>query len=465
MARGQGGTLSGFTPLSTPNAPTGLSVSTSIGSATVSFEPPADTGDGAITSFIVTAIDESTGESTGATGSASPITVSPPAGGTFKVRAQAVNNFGPGRLTEFDTGNVVFSGVELYAWGNGVNGQLGDGTTVSKSSPVQIGALITWGQVSAGGDNGTMSAVKLDGTLWAWGRNNNGNLGQNDTVNRSSPVQVGALTNWYEVSVGKDTVAATKSDGTLWAWGYNNGGQVGDNTTIRRSSPVQVGALTDWAQVSVGSNHCSAIKTNGTLWGWGAGSFGKIGDGTTTNRSSPVQVGSLTNWLQVSAGGNHTSAVKTDNTLWAWGLNNSGQLGQNNVVNTSSPVQIGALTNWSQVSAGGNDGGAVKTDGTLWGWGGNTDGTVGDGTTVLRSSPVQIGALTDWNQVSKGESKISAAVKTNGTLWTWGSGDGGALGTGTLNIPASSPVQVGALTDWLKVSAGANAMAALLGVV
>jgi alpha-tubulin suppressor-like RCC1 family protein len=168
----------------------------------------------------------------------------------------------------------------------------------------------------------------------------------------------------------------------------------------------------------------------------------------------------LTSWLQVSAGGNHTLAVKTDNTLWAWGINSSGVLGTGNTIQKSSPVQVGILTNWAQVSAGGDDSGAVKTDGTLWGWGENINGNVGDGTTIARSSPVQIGALTDWNQVSKGETRISAAVKTNGTLWTWGAGDGGALGTGTLNISASSPVQVGALTDWFKVSAGANAMAA-----
>jgi hypothetical protein len=147
MASRQGGTLSGFTPLSTPNAPTGLSVSTSIGSASVSFTAPTDTGDAAVTSYIVTAIDESTGASAGATGSASPITISP-GGGTFKIRAQAVNGFGPGRLTEFSTGNAVFSGAELYAWGSNTAGQIGDGTTDGKSSPVQVGALINWSQVS-----------------------------------------------------------------------------------------------------------------------------------------------------------------------------------------------------------------------------------------------------------------------------------------------------------------------------
>jgi hypothetical protein len=123
MARRQGGTLGTFTPLSTPNAPTDLSVSTSIGSASVSFTAPTDTGDDAVTSYIVTAIDESTGASSGTTGSASPITISP-GSGTFKIRAQAVNGFGPGRLTEFSTGNSIPSGVELYSWGRGTEGQL-----------------------------------------------------------------------------------------------------------------------------------------------------------------------------------------------------------------------------------------------------------------------------------------------------------------------------------------------------
>ena len=258
MARRQGGTLGGFTPLSTPNAPTGLSVSAGIGSASVSFTAPTDTGDGAVTSYIVTAVNESTGVSSGATGSASPITVSP-GGGTFKIRAQAVNGFGPGRLTEFSTGNAIFSGTELYAWG----------------------------------------------------RNNNGQLGDDTIVDRSSPVQIGALTNWYQVSAsaGGTHTTATKTDGTLWTWGLNSSGQLGDGTVISKSSPVQVGVLTNWAQVSAGNAFVSSVKTDGTLWTWGIGSFGRLGDGTSTNKSSPVQVGALTNWVQVSAGSTQTAAT------------------------------------------------------------------------------------------------------------------------------------------------------------
>jgi alpha-tubulin suppressor-like RCC1 family protein len=257
MARGQGGTLSGFTPLSTPNAPTDLSVSTSIGSATVSFEPPSDTGDAPITAFVVTAIDESTGESVGAVGSSSPINLSL-SSGTFKIRTQAVNGFGPGRLTEFDAGNVVFSGAELYAWG----------------------------------------------------RNNVGQLGQNDTILSSSPVQIGALTNWAQVSAENDRTAAVKTDGTMWAWGDNGSGRLGDGTTVNKSSPVQVGALTNWAQISVGTSFTASVKTDGTLWAWGAGGQGQVGDGTTSNRSSPVQIGNSTVWAQVSAGHSvHLAAI------------------------------------------------------------------------------------------------------------------------------------------------------------
>jgi alpha-tubulin suppressor-like RCC1 family protein len=464
MARGQGGTLSGFTPLSTPNAPTGLSVSTSIGSATVSFEPPADTGDAPITAFVVTAIDESTGVSVGATGSASPITVSPPAGGTFKIRAQAVNGFGPGRLTEFSTGNAVFSGAELYAWGSGDNGRLGDGTVVSKSSPIQIGALTTWSQVSAG--DAHTAAVKTDGTLWTWGDNGFGRLGLSisQLVDRSSPVQVGALTNWAQITAGDNSSAAIKTDGTLWAWGFNTQGSVGDNTIISRSSPVQVGALTEWRQLSVGQG-VIAVKTAGTLWSWGGNNFaGQIGDGTTINRSSPVQIGALSNWYQVSSGSSHRAAIKADGTLWAWGLNSNGQVGDGTVVNKSSPVQVGVLTSWSYIDAGGTHNLAVKTDGTLWAWGDNGYGRLGDNTTAKKSSPIQVGALTNWAQITAGDDS-SSAVKTDGTLWAWGRNNVGQIGDNT-TVSRSSPVQIGASTGWLSASVGGtNHTTAILGVI
>jgi alpha-tubulin suppressor-like RCC1 family protein len=206
-------------------------------------------------------------------------------------------------------------------------------------------------QASAGGF--FCLATKTDGTLWAWGRNEDGQLGTGNRVDRSSPVQVGVLTNWYqaETSTTRNS-AAIKTDGTLWGWGFGQTGDIGDGNVISRSSPVQIGALTNWYQVSLGSNGAAAVKTNNTVWTWGSGSYGRLGDGTTVPKNSPVQVGALANWAQVAAGSFHTIASKTDGTLWVWGRNSYGQLGTNNVTNRSSPVQVGALSSWAQVAAG-----------------------------------------------------------------------------------------------------------------
>jgi alpha-tubulin suppressor-like RCC1 family protein len=347
---------------------------------------------------------------------------------------------------------------QLYSWGSNTNGRLGQGDVIARSSPVQVGALTDWSQVSGGGD--FSAAVKTNGTLWTWGRNSFSQLGQNiaTTIDRSSPVQVGALTDWSQATGGNNFCAAIKTNGTIWSWGRNDNGQLGLNDVVDRSSPVQVGALTDWSQATGGNNFCAAIKTNGTLWSWGLNSSGQLGQNIAiaTNRSSPVQVGALTDWAQVSAGSNFCAAIKTNGTLWSWGVNGSGQLGQNNLTYLSSPVQVGSLTDWSQVSAGSFMCAAIKTNGTLWSWGAGNNGRLGLNDEANRSSPVQVGALTDWSQVSPGN-QFCAAVKTNGTLWSWGRNNDGQLG---LNIAVatdrSSPVQVGALTTWSSIGQGAN---------
>ena len=215
---------------------------------------------------------------------------------------------------------------ELYTWGdNSPNGQLGDGTVVDKSSPVQIGTLTNWAQVSAGFSH--TACVTTAGTLFTWGRSNNGQLGLGDTISRSSPVQVGALTTWAQVSAGTYHTACVTTAGALFTWGRNNNGQLGHNDIINRSSPVQVGALTNWAQVSVGYTHTACVTTAGTLFAWGNGGFGALGLGDTISHSSPVQVGVLTNWAQVSTGGSsHTACVTTAGTLFTWGNAGFGKL-------------------------------------------------------------------------------------------------------------------------------------------
>src|SRR5439155_1562430 len=187
-------------------------------------------------------------------------------------------------------------------------------------------------QISAG-DTHTV-ALKSDGTLWAWGLNAYGQLGDGTTSrDRASPVAVGADSNWSAVAAGKGEngrahTVALKTDGTLWAWGHNGFGELGDGTPLSRSSPVQVGSTTDWMVVCAGASHTVALKSHGTLWAWGINVDGQLGDGTTaTQRLEPVQVGTATNWAAVAAGVSHTVALKADGTLWAWGQNTFGQLG------------------------------------------------------------------------------------------------------------------------------------------
>jgi hypothetical protein len=291
--------------------------------------------------------------------------------------------------------------------------------------------------------------------LYSWGAGTQGQLGQNSTTSLSSPVQVGASTNWASASSGDNFCLAIRTDGTLWAWGVNSSGQLGQNSTTNLSSPAQVGALTNWSKSSSGGNFCAAIKTDGTLWTWGYGSYGKLGQNSTTSLSSPVQVGALTNWASVTSGTvTFCTAIKTDGTLWSWGRNNQGALGQNDATYKSSPVQIGALTNWASISQGDLGCAAIKTDGTLWMWGRNTEGQLGQNSTVTTSSPVQVGALTDWASASFGL-LFCAAIKTNGTLWTWGINSLGQLGQNNLTY-RSSPVQVGALTTWSSASGGGS---------
>lgn len=352
----------------------------------------------------------------------------------------------------------------LFAWGWGDFGQVPDGTTDSRSSPVQIGTLMNW--VRTGGMYRSGLAVKTDGTLWAWGLNDSGQLGDGSTNNRSSPVQIAGTTWYIPTSRSSNHALVVKNEGgstgSLWAWGNNGTGRVGDGSTNNRSSPVQVGTLTTWISASGGQAHAVALRSDNTVWAWGAGSNGRLGQvSNTTNRSSPVQV-SGTTWSFVVAGGTHSIALRTDGTLWAWGLNSSGQLGQvSNTTSRSSPVQVGTLATWSFAAGAHSATAAIKTDGTLWTWGNNNTGQLGQGSITNRSSPVQVGTLANWSQVYGGYAHF-AASKIDGTLWAWGSGDNGRLGQVSDIDARSSPVQVGTLATWGSFSAMGDGVMGLL---
>lgn len=349
---------------------------------------------------------------------------------------------------------------KLYAWGQNNWGQLGDNSNLQRLSPVAVnnGAGTTaWRQVAVGdqfavGIRAGTGTATTGGTLWAWGLNSNGQLGQKNLINSNIPKQIGTDATWVSVSAGKYHVLALKADGTLWAWGRNSEGQLGDTTVLGRQEPVKVGGTdktntATWIAFSAGGTHSLGIQKDGTLWTWGDNTYGQLGNASTspTPVSTPAKIGTATYNL-VSAGASHSMAIATNGTLWGWGSNSNGQLGNNTtgggtpgVSNVTAPRQVSPDTDWNLVSAGGLHTLAVRKDGTLWAWGSNADGQLGDGSGADDAiSPRQIGLDRTWVAISAGDGH-SAGLKADNSLWTWGRNADGQLGNGKT---ATSPIPV-----------------------
>lgn len=348
----------------------------------------------------------------------------------------------------------------LWAWGQNTNGQLGVGNAITQTTgAVPVGAANNWASVAAG--NGFTLAIRTDGTLWAWGWNNNGQLGLGDNTDRNLPVQVGTGNNWatVAVSISGSHVAAIKTDGTLWTWGLNTNGQLGLGTTTPQNTPVQVGTGSDWAFVAAGGAFTFALKTNGTLWAWGLNSNGQLGIGSTTQQTSPVQAGTDNNWASLSAGTAFAAALKTDGTLWTWGISTNGQLGIGIAGfpnQRTSPVQVAGA--WAAADAGSTYVVARKTDGTLWAWGQNSSGQLGIGNTTQQASPVQAGTDLDWAAIAAGLSH-TIVLKTNKVLYGSGTNIAGQLATGAPggNVLSYLPGGVNGYPPYLPVLGGGAA--------
>jgi alpha-tubulin suppressor-like RCC1 family protein len=350
----------------------------------------------------------------------------------------------------------------LWAWGEGGSGRLGNNDSLNnRSTPVTtFSGGTNWKQVSCSYDFTT--AVKTDGTLWVWGNNSFSKLGNNETSaisRKATPITTFAGgANWKQVSADCNTnsgigVAAVKTDGTLWLWGSNSNGQLGNTDLILRSTPITtfVGG-TNWKQVCYSDGSTLSLNDNGVnklLYGFGNNYYGNLGfaDGTSFKDVFPTQVeGNFSNWKQVSCsnitgGADPVAAIKTDGTLWVWG--NSGSLGTNDTINKSTPVTTFAGgTNWNVVHCATNIMSAIKTDGTLWTWGTNSSAQLGTNDTINKSTPVTTFAGgTNWKQISSAGYSC-AAIKTDGTLWVWGnnsSSSEGRLGTND-TINKSTPV-------------------------
>lgn len=324
----------------------------------------------------------------------------------------------------------------VWAWGQNTLGQLGNGTTTYSATPVQVLSLTDVIYIAAGYQYSI--ALKNDGTVWAWGENQLGQLGDGTNTYRISPIQVSSLTNIVSVAASGHAMAL-KSDGTVWAWGYNSAGQLGDGTKVNRYTPAQISSLSDIVAIAVGSSYSLALKNGGTLWAWGQNTSGELGDGTKTNRDTPIQITSLANVAAIAANG-HSVALLDNGTVWAWGNNFVGQLGDGTTTDRTTPTQIISLSDVGVIDAATGHTVALKNNGTVWAWGQNGLGQLGNETTLDNTTPIQVVSLLSVAGISANGAH-TAAYKNDGSVWGWGENTAGQLGDGT-TTSRTSPVQV-----------------------
>jgi RHS repeat-associated protein len=277
-------------------------------------------------------------------------------------------------------------------------------------------------------------ALRSDGSIWAWGTNQVGELGLGTNTLAMWPMQISSLSNVVWVSAGPLHTLAVQGNGTVWAWGTNNDGRLGTGTFTATSNPVPVISITNAVMVAAGANHSLAILANGKVMAWGANSGGQLGTGNTISSNQPVLAGSFTNAIAVAAGTNFSLALTADGSVWAWGTNNFGQLGIGNTTSQSMPVKITTISNIVQIAAGGAHCLALASNGVVYAWGANPQGQLGDGSTINKTTPESVptfGATTNLGTVKWIASgyNSSAAVLTTGRLFYWGGYGNGTVYT------------------------------------
>jgi alpha-tubulin suppressor-like RCC1 family protein len=357
---------------------------------------------------------------------------------------RATSAFAQATAGDYHTTVLAADGT-VWSWGYGGNGQIGDGTTNSHLVPTQVIIdTMTKAPLSnvvgiADGDLHSL-AVKADGTVWAWGDNPGGQLGDGTMTRRILPVQL-SLTGVSAVAAGSAHSVALKSDGTVWTWGGNQSGQLGDGTTTMRTAPVRVTQLSGIVAIAAGEFHTLAVKRDGTVWAWGNNGNGQLGDGTTVQRTLPVQVSGLTGVSAVAAGAYHSLALKTNGGVKAWGYNGNGQLGDGTLTQRSIPVSVVSIPFATTIAAGASHSLMTAQDRSLWVWGDNDTGQLGIGTTTSHSTPIQVTGISNVSNVAGGKIGHSVATATDGTVWGWGYNPFGQVGDGT-TVRRLSPVLV-----------------------
>jgi len=318
----------------------------------------------------------------------------------------------------------------IVAWGKNVNGQLGDGSTSQSVNPKLIGTGYQAIAAGKGPDSAYTLAIKSDGSLWAWGDNTHGQLGDGTTTATLSPKQIGTATGYTKIAAGYYHSLAIKSDGTLWAWGNNDHGQLGDGTPTSSLVPMQIGTDATYVAIGAGESHTVALKSDGSLWAWGQNNHGQVGSLKADNLT-PANIGA--GYSSITASKYGSAAIKSDGSLWGWGDN---PLGNGTVLGAQSPTQVGTDTGYTAVALGFGHTVAIKNGGEVWVWGGNLYGSLGDGSIIDSYNPERLDS--GYATVAAGNFH-SVALKSDGSLMAWGDNGFGQVGDGTTTSPVKAP--------------------------
>ncbi len=329
-------------------------------------------------------------------------------------------------------------------FGENSEGELGDGTTTDRNTPVAVSGLTGATSISAGYYHGAASTS--GGNARAWGWNGSGRLGDGTTVAKLAPVTAAGLTGVQSVATGLHHTLALKTDGTVWAFGENGSGQLGDGSTTARATAVQVIGLTGVTAIAAGQNFSIALKSDGTVWGWGSNAWGNLGDGTITNRTSPVQAIGLSGATAIAAGYYHTLVLRNNGTVWGVGYNGYGALGDGETASRYHITRMGRLIDIVTIGAGEYHSLAVRSNGTVWAAGLNNVGQLGDGSVVNRVFPVQSGSILNPIIAVTGGSLHSLGLRSDGCVMVWGANNLGQFGVATPSastVPIQGPCNIG----------------------
>jgi alpha-tubulin suppressor-like RCC1 family protein len=321
-----------------------------------------------------------------------------------------------------DHSTVIDKNGRIWNWGINISGQLGDNTSTDRGTPISVlGAVKTFCQISTG--QGYTLAIDKNGRVWAWGVNTNGGLGNNSTTLTRTPVSIlGAVKTFCQINAYTHSLAIDKN-GRAWAWGINTNGRLGDNSLTSRRTPVSVlGAVKTFCQISAGFAHSMAIDKNGIVWGWGSNGNGRLGDNSTVSRRTPISVlGAVKTFCKISAGLDHSMAIDKNGIVWGWGENSSGQLGDNSISAKRTPVSVlGATKTFCHIGGGSGFSTAIDKYGKIWSWGSNSYGVLGDDSFTNKSTPVAVsGTLKTFCKIFAGTNHV-LAIDNRGKSWGWG---------------------------------------------